>query len=559
MEQPRRSVGRRLSRWVLWALLLLLVGGAAAFILFKDRLAARALHEVALLAEKGGHRISFGAVHVSLIGAHIRLDDLDVVPLADSTQEDSTVRYTVHAHRIDLRGVDLMALLRRNVLHVGHIELHGPSVLHSFLPRGVKEPPVDSLRTARPKGKGLPLDLLHVDTLRIVDATGRSQDRSSTDPALAIGDLDLLLTGIRLMADDQGRPVPDVASVQLDLHRAETHLKPFYTLTLDSVRIRIPQDTAVLFGVRFTPDVAPKQYHKLVDTQVELYRAVVDTLLLTGFDLSARLQEGSIRARELRVSGVSVDIHRDKTLPLPPVKPKPLLADRITAMHLPMQVDRIHVQRGSVTYHERLKPGADYGSIAFTHIEGVLTGFSNLPQEHAPDLHLTGSAHVGHARAQVDIRMPMRGARTTVDVHVRLKGFPATDMNRMTDDLLHVTATSGTIHLVDLRMRGDNDRATGTIDMQYEDLAMQLGAQIKHAKVLTKLANMAVRSSNMPGDKGYRKGRFTVEKPVNAGVFKYIWLSLRTGMMEVLLPGVLLKQLKKQQAKKKGSGRKKGK
>jgi hypothetical protein len=539
---------RSKRRWFLVLLLLAVLAGA--FMLYKDRLAANALQRVAVLAEKSGHRITFGNVHVSLLDAHIRLDDLNVVPLADSTREDSTVRYTVHADRIDLRGVDLMALLRRNVLHVGHIELHGPSVLHSFLPSGVKAAQADTAQKAKTPGKGMALDVLRVDTLLIADATGRSQDRSADAPALAIGDLDLLITGIRMVADDQGRPVPAVDGVRLDLHKAETHLKPFYTLALDSVRIRIPQDTAVLFGVRFTPDVAPKEYHKLVDSQVELYRAVVDTLLLAGFDLSARLQDGAIKARELRAAGVTVDIHRDKTLPLPPVKPKPLLADRITAMHLPVQVDSIHVQRGSVTYHERLKPGADYGSIAFTHIAGVLTGFSNLPRTDAPDLHLAGTAHVGHGRAQVDIRMPMGGARTTVGVHVLLKGFPATDMNRMTDDLLHVTATGGTIHLVDLHMRGDNDRATGTIDMQYQDLAMEIGAQIKHAKVLTKVANAAVRSSNMPGEKGYRKGRFTVEKPVDAGVFKYIWISLRTGMMEVLLPDMLLKRMKKQQEKK---------
>jgi len=530
---------------------LLVAALVGAFVVFKDQLAAKALHRVAALAEKGGHRITFGAVHLSLFDQHIRLDDLNVVPQADPTDEDSTVRYTVHADRIDLLGVDIMALLRRNVLHVGHIELHGPSLVHSFLPRVVPSAQADTARKVKPAGKALPLDVLRVDTLLITDATGRSQDRSSDAPALSVGDLDLLITGIHLVADDQGRPVPEVASVQLDLHRAETHLKPYYTLALDSVRIRIPQDTALLFGVRFTPQVVPKEYHKLVDTQVELYRATVDTLLLAGFDLSARLRDGAIKARELRVAGAVVDIHRDKTLPPGPVKPKPLLAERITGMHLPMQVDSVHVHRASVTYHERLKPGADYGSIAFTHIAGVLTGFGNLPRADAPDLHLVGTAHVGHARAQVDIRMPMRGDRTTVDVHVRLKGFPATDMNRMTDELLHVTATQGTIHLVDLRMHGDNERATGTIDMQYQDLAMELGAQIKHAKLLTKVANTVMRGSNMPGDKGYRKGRFTVEKPADAGVFKYIWISLRTGMMEVVLPGVLLKQLKKKQAKKK--------
>jgi hypothetical protein len=62
----------------------------------------------------------------------------------------------------------------------------------------------------------------------------------------------------------------------------------------------------------------------------------------------------------------------------------------------------------------------------------------------------------------------------------------------------------------------------------------------------------------MPGTKGYRKGRFSVQKPENAGVFKYLWISLRTGMMEVMLPQALLKQMQKQQERKKQEGGRKG-
>ena len=80
------------------------------------------------------------------------------------------------------------------------------------------------------------------------------------------------------------------------------------------------------------------------------------------------------------MAGVAVDIHRDKTLPPGPVRPKPLLADRITRMRVPVQVDTVRVRRGSVTYHERLRPREEYGSIAFTHIAGVLTGYWHLSQ-----------------------------------------------------------------------------------------------------------------------------------------------------------------------------------
>jgi hypothetical protein len=538
-------------RWIKWLVLLGIVGALLAGLhVYKDELASRALHSVARVSEQAGHRITFGGVHVSIIHAHIRLTDLDVTPMADSTMEDSAVRYTVHAEAIDLRGVDLLALFQRKVLHVGRIELHAPSVSHSFITRTAqpakRERPAPETTVAK-----APLDLVRVDTLLIVDATGRSQDRASTHPALSIADLDLLLAGITVEQGGNGIPMPMVEHIDLKLHQAEAHIKPYYTLALDSVHIRIPQDTAVIFGLRFTPDVSPKEYHKHVEFQVELYSATVDSLMLTGFDLRAKLVDGAIRAKELLVAGVAVDIHRDKTLPLPEErKLKPLIADRVTAWRVPISVDSVHVRRGQVRYHERLEVDDDYGSLAFTDISGQLTGLSNEPVDEPADLHLVGSARVGRAQAQLDLRMPMQRDHTTVTTRVLLLNFPAKEMNRMTDDLLHVNATAGILHRVEMRMKGDEDRATGTLEMRYEDLHLEIAPTTKHAWVLNKVANALVRTTNMPGDKNYRTGKFTVERRKTSGIFNYIWISLRTGMMEVVLPPRLLNEMKKKQKKK---------
>ncbi len=543
-------MARHRTRNILLILLLVLVGAGATLTVYKNELASRALLQVASVAGKAGHRVTFGAVRVSFTGGSIHLTDLNVVPLADSTVEDSAVRYTVHADAIELEGVDLWALVRDKVLHVDRIELHAPSVAHSFITRALKPEAPAAPKDTTKAAMGA-LAVLQVDLLRITDATGSSRDRRETNPTLAVGDLDLLITGIAVVDNGSATPKVSVGRIDLGLHQAEAHLKPYYTLAFDSLRVRVPEDTLVLHGLRFTPDVSPKDYHKHVRTQVELYTARVDSLLLAGFDLGAKLEEGAWRARTLLVAGVAVDIHRDKSIPdLAPRKLKPLAADRVTAWKLPVALDTVFVRRGSVTYHERLKRGDDYGSIAFTGIEGRLTGVTNEASAAPPDLHLAGTARVGRSLARLDARMPMQTGHTTVSAHVVLREFPAQNMNRMTDDLLNVNATAGIIHLVDMRMEGDDDRASGTLEMQYEDLHLELNPSVKHAGVLSFVANTVVRTTNMPQDKGYRTGRFTVDRPMDAGFFKYIWIGLRTGIMEVVLPSALLNQLKKQQAKK---------
>jgi hypothetical protein len=535
---------------ILFIALLVISGALVAFTQYKDKLAARALHKVASIAGRAGHRISFGDVSVSIRGGSIHISDLDITPLADSTLEDSSVRYTVHADAIELDGTDLWALLRDKVLHVRRIDLRAPSVAHSFITRGLKpEAPAAPQDTA--KAAMGALAVLKVDTLRITDATGSTRDRRETNPALAVGDLDLVITGIAVEDNGSRMPGVTVGRIDLALHRAEAHLKPYYTLAFDSLRVRIPEDTLVLHGLRFTPGVPPKAYHKHVGTQVELYTARVDTLMLTGFDLASRLHGGALKARTLHLAGAAVDIHRDKSIPVRTAKkPKPLAADRVTAWTLPVALDTVLVRRSSVTYHERLKRNDDYGSIAFTDIDGRLTGITNEPAVDPPDLHLTGSARVGRSHAHLDVRMPMQARHTTVAAHAVLRDFPAQTMNRMTDDLLHVNATAGVIHRVEMRMKGDEHRANGTLEMQYEDLHLELNPSVRHAGVLSFVANTVVRTTNMPQDRSYRTGRFTVDRPIDAGLFKYIWISLRTGIMEVVLPPALLKQLKKQQAKK---------
>ena len=117
----------------------------------------------------------------------------------------------------------------------------------------------------------------------------------------------------------------------------------------------------------------------------------------------------------------------------------------------------------------------------------------------------------------------------------------------MTDDLVHVSATAGRIHSVELNMSGDDVHASGSVDVRYEGLQLQISPSIKHAGVLSFVANTVVRTSNMPGDKGYKVGRFNVARRQEASVFNYLWLCLREGMMEVMLPRKVLDQLHKMQ------------
>ncbi|MBL7964121.1 MAG: hypothetical protein JNM31_09805 [Flavobacteriales bacterium] len=521
--------------------------------LSRNWIARKALERVAKVAEAGGYQVTFGDVDFSLLGRHIRVADLAVTPALDSLALDSSSTFSIQAAAIDLRGVDVLALIRHKVLHVGHIRIHAPQVEHTFAST------VSSRTKAGPtrpdeeqKGDRTGLSVLRADTIQITNAKGHSQDMHKDHPALAVGQLDVLLTGAGVSIGDNGKPSLMLNGADIRMRDTQAHLEPFYHLHIDSLWLGMPQDTAVIFGLSFTPDVNARNYREHVKYQVELYQARVDTILLSGFDLAARLDAGILRAQRLHLAGAVVEIHRDKSIPMRPDPPrKPLLAETLQGLTNPIALDSITIRRSRITYHERLVKGANYGSLTFADVHGTLTGLHNMRPDGAVALHLDGRARVwDKARAHLDLRMTKGSTPTQIELHVELRELPAVELSRMTDDLVHVKATQGWIHRVDMRMRGDDRQGSATVEMHYDSLKIELAPTVQYSGLLTHLANTVIRSTNMPEAKGYRVGKSAVERRQEAGIFNYLWLGLREGMMDVMLPKSLLEQMNKKKNKK---------
>jgi hypothetical protein len=541
------SLSTRSKRWLVLATVVLAVFAGLRY--WRDHITRMVFERVAELAVKGGYKATFQGVSLDIWEQHIHLTGLSIEPIEDRIDPDSASTFTIRASGIDLRGVDIRALLRQKVLHVGHVVIHAPEIRHTF--RTLTEKRTKQAGPDAPTGPPAGLQLIHVDTLQIIDATGHSQDRGKAVPAMSVADLDLLLADIAITSDAQGKPHFDLGSARIAVHDAQAHVEPYYALRIDSMRVMVPEDSAVVFGLHFTPDVNAQEYHKHVKTQVELYKAKADTILLAGFDLAAKLDHGALMAGSLYIAGITVDIHRDKSLPLAHDRPRnPMLTERIQTWEVPVSLAHIDVTRGRVTYHERLKLGEPYGSLTLGSITAQLTGITNMRTDGVTALHLQGNARLWNkALAKLDLRTTRSNGPTQVEIKVLMRELPAKELNRMTDELVHVRATEGRIHLVDMHMKGDDVSARGTVAMHYEGLHLELSPELRHAGILSFVANTVVRTSNMPDTKGYRVGHFKVDRRQETSVFNYLWLGLREGMMDVMLPPAVLKKLKKQQRK----------
>ncbi len=534
-----------------------LAGGA---ILAIDPLVARALRHVAAKAAGTDHHVTIDEVDVSLFDRHLRVYGLSVTPVADSLSA-KRARFTLEAKEIQLNDVDLRTLVREEVLHLRTIRIIEPSVFHSFaterrtaLPDTL--PPAQADTNQAPPGHntliGMPgsLALIQLDSLSVERASFLSEDLAGVRPSMMVEELDLFLRTIVMRVGPDGALLVERDHTELFLRNIHADLPPLYTFGIDSLRVVHPEDITRIFGIHVSPKYGPKQYYAHVEHMTSMYRVHADSLVTQGLDLMRELQDGSFHAGNISLYGALIDVHLDKSVKEGPFKRKPLPAEAVLGIPVDLSVDTLRIIDGEAHYSERIERKDDYGTISFTEIQAVLTGLNNVPRWKPTDMHLAGTANLaGYGNAELDLRMPMDSDEGEVHITASMDRLKASALNSMTDDLVKIEATSGVIHKLRLKMDGDDQSASGTVDMEYEDLQLQLNNSVQHAKLISTLANMVVKGKNLRTAGNYRQGTFNVKRRQDRSVFNYLWLCVREGAMESVLPPAVTRTIRARKAK----------
>lgn len=541
--------------------LLIVVAGTVvlvvAAILSIDPIVERAVRNVLDRAELSGYEVHFDRLHTDVLTRRLRMTGLSVSPKEELLSSDTSLYFHIAADTVELHGVALRKLIFRDILHVGRIAVNSPIVKHSYASRERSKDGEDEEgdKEAEENGKNndvAGLSFVRLDTLVVTRGSGTSTDRGGRRTDLSVQRLDLMSTGIMVSQKDDGTVQFMQGRTDLTLDGIQLGMDPYYTLAIGKIRLNLPADSLLITGLQLIPEVKPSEYHKMVDKQVELYALTIDTASFVGFDLTRNLRDGAIMAEHVVVAGMEFTIHRDKSIPMGPFKHQPLPSHLILGLEIPISIGSILGRNAKVSYSERTERGEPYGTIAFTGIDAAISGVDNTYRHDPTDLHLKGTARLaGYGQAKLDMRLPMDQERATVELHAELRNVPFEVLNRMTSNLVKVKATEGKIHRVDMYMKGNDVSAAGTVEVMYEDLHLELNSTVDGSKVLSFLANTVVRKTNMPKDRRYRKSEFVAYRDREKGIFNYLWRGMREGMLDVMLPPMLMTQIRKNQEKPK--------
>ncbi|MGB6048060.1 MAG: hypothetical protein WBG34_10740 [Flavobacteriales bacterium] len=533
------------TRWYILTLVLLLIG---VVVLFGPDLLARIIRDrsVHIMEQAAGprSRIVIGNVVIELLPGDITWSELRIEQRIDSADTSWTYGRQVliagSVDRIAVKGLSIWKLLMRKTIDVQTLAIHGADLQLITSDRAARDMDADQ---SEDEAKNL-VNSIRLDSLRVDNSSLQWRNVRPDRPSAELQQFILQASGVKAELP-HGKKTFSMSFSSASVHLDSIHagFPPLYDLRIARLHLAHPDSVLLLNDISLSSRKGPHEYGQVLPYETDLTTFTSDSIGFRDLDIAALLNERSLRVGELRISGTDVHDFRDKTMRDAPFKHKPMPARLLRSSPLKVCVDSLVVERLNVEYFEKDTITSEFGKVNFTNINSVAHGICTEHPEENPVMHLVATATIyGNAPVHFDFRTAVFDSSDHFSVKAKIGPLPFTVFNAMTNDLLLVRTTGGTIGGIDYTFEANDKRGHGRVDIEYANLKLSIakrdGSRDKNV-LKTFLANQVIRSKNLRDSGNFRHGEFTVERVQDKQIFNYMWRGLREGMMETALPGAL--------------------
>lgn len=282
--------------------------------------------------------------------------------------------------------------------------------------------------------------------------------------------------------------------------------------------------------------------YKTVNTHhADWIRASISRIRLDKFDYERLIEDKEFSASLITIDSAMVRVYRDKTLPDPPYKYKPLPASLLRKIEASVNVDTLILNRVNIQYEERTKHSSQPGKITIENLSAKCFHLTNDSARLAVDPYFTVDAKstvLKEADVQANIRFDLTSMQDEFQMSATVGAFNAIVLNNIITGVLPAKITDGKVKGINMEFDGNDDRAVGTIDFQYEEMKFDLlgDDQSKFKSWLATAAGKAVvRKDNLQTNNNYQKGTISFDRRKDRFIFNYWWNSLKSGVVDVMM------------------------
>jgi len=278
------------------------------------------------------------------------------------------------------------------------------------------------------------------------------------------------------------------------------------------------------------------------DFQVDLIELELDALILSGIEANSNLYSNlDIRAKKMELRGLAFEDFRNKNIPRPPDEIKPLFQGLIQEINFPLKLDTLKLTNAAIIYGESVPGKNETWQLHLDNLNGDLVNLTSIPEFQTVLGHFTGKftgKMQGAGNLKIDLKVPYD--KDEFDMGVDFTSFNLTKINELLSPIMNGEIVSGDLERMSVQIHANSQRSTNQLRFDYTNLKIELyqkGTEKKN-RILSSIANMAVNTSNMPGDRKYMTATYTTQRNQFRSPIHLVWKSTKEGILTIVPGGV---------------------
>lgn len=315
-----------------------------------------------------------------------------------------------------------------------------------------------------------------------------------------------------------------------------------YGLYCEQLQASAPRSQLSLRETELRPLVTDEEFFNAHRYRVTRYRVRAPSCEISGLRYRELLNGAGYGAGAIHFSRPTFDALVSKEKPPDPFRLRPLmLHEALAVIPVPVQIDSISLTKGHVTYRERSSAGAQPGVLTFGAINLAVEGIANHPDRSAA-ISLRGEGDLMEAATlQLRMSVPVSPATFSLRYWGSLQPMDLTRLNAFLESANHLRIKSGKAEGIDYVVEVANGDAQGRIQAIYRDLEVVFlnqneAAEGVRARVESFVAKeFRIRRDNSPDlTPSMKDGKIDYQKKPQDEFTKFIWLALRSGILDII-------------------------
>lgn len=284
--------------------------------------------------------------------------------------------------------------------------------------------------------------------------------------------------------------------------------------------------------VTLSPLITWAAYVKTLKVQHDLYDVKLDNITLAGINTKALINEGKILANSLTLSP-TIKSSNDRTVPFDVTsKVGKYPHQQLLSLDLPVEIGRVNVLNGAVTYRERGRLSEKVGDVVFTSINAVITGFTNTATGIAREKNMVLDAKavfLNSTAVTTKWVMPLQKLGGNNIITGTFSKINTTALNNVIEPLGMASIRKGTIDGLQFKMYGNDYKSTGEAVLLYHNLKVDVlksgdnrDNDFEKKGLLSFAANVLIKNSN-PRNGNTRSESMNNDRDITKSFFNFIF------------------------------------